>query len=405
MSSFSRNVPLLALSQALMMSAMTLITTTSALVGYQLAPDKSYATLPFAAVLIATMLTSIPAAKLMQRIGRKPAFILACFIGIAGAVLSTHAILQQNFWLFLSAGVFVGIFNGFGTYYRFTAADAVADEHKSRAISFVMAGGILAAVIGPNLANHTQHMLAQAHFAGSYASIIILYVLCLTLLSFLKLAGTSTADDARDRETARSLVTIMQQPRFIVALICGMLGYGVMSFLMTATPLAMHHHAHPFAETAFVIQWHVLGMFAPSFVTGHLIRRFGLHTILVTGAVFGVLCVIINLNGTTVTHFFLALLLLGFSWNFLFIGATTMLTTTYVHAERFKTQAINDFIVFSTVSLASLSAGALQHRFGWQTINYSALPALAIILLSLLWLKIISEKSAVTIATNTETTP
>lgn len=401
MSSFSRNVPLLALSQALMMSAMTLITTTSALVGYQLAPDKSYATLPFAAVLIATMLTSIPAAKLMQRIGRKPAFILACFIGIAGAALATHAILEQNFWLFLSAGVFVGIFNGFGTYYRFTAADAVADAHKSRAISFVLAGGVLAAIIGPNLANYTQHMLAQAHFAGSYASIIILYVLCLTLLSFLKLAGTSTEDNARDRETARPLATIMQQPRFIVALICGMLGYGVMSFLMTATPLAMHHHAHPFAETAFVIQWHVLGMFAPSFVTGHLIRRFGLYTILVTGAVFGVLCVIINLNGTTVTHFFLALLLLGFSWNFLFIGATTMLTTTYVHAERFKTQAINDFIVFSTVSLASLSAGALQHRFGWQTINYSALPALAIILLSLLWLKITSEKSTVAIAKNT----
>jgi MFS family permease len=245
-------------------------------------------------------------------------------------------------------------------------------------------------------------MLAQTHFAGSYASIIILYILCLTLLSFLKLAGTSTTETARDMEAARPLTTIMQQPRFIVALICGMLGYGVMSFLMTATPLAMHHHAHPFAETAFVIQWHVLGMFAPSFVTGHLIRRFGLSTIMATGAAFGVLCVIINLNGTTVTHFFLALLLLGFSWNFLFIGATTMLTTTYVHVERFKTQAINDFIVFSTVSLASLSAGALQHRFGWQTINYSALPALAIILLSLLWLKITSEKSTVAIATNTD---
>jgi len=394
MSAFYRNVPLLALCQALMMSAMSIITTTSALVGAELATDKSLATLPFAAILIATMLTSIPAAKLMQRIGRKPAFMLAGCIGITGALLATYGIILYDFWLFLSAGVLIGMFNGFGIYYRFAAADDVDDAHKSRAISFVMAGGVIAAVVGPNLANHTQYLIENAHFAGSFASIIALYCLCIILLSFLNLSGSqSILQEAATPIEPRPIFVIMRQPRFIVALTCGMLGYGVMSFLMTATPLAMHHHAHQFADTAFVIQWHVLGMFAPSFITGHLIRRFGLNPILLLGVLFGVACVIINLNGTSVSHFFLALLLLGISWNFLFIGATTLLTETYLPAERFKTQATNDFVVFSTVSIASLSAGALQHQFGWETINYSALPALFVILISVIWLKFAGDRS------------
>jgi MFS family permease len=388
MQNFFRNVPLLALSQASMMSAMSLITATSALVGYELAPDKALATLPFAAILVATMLTSLPAAKLMQRIGRKPAFIFACFIGIIGGVLSTVGIIYQAFWVFLGAGIFIGIFNGFGTYYRFTAADIVPDEHKGRAISLVMAGGVLAAIIGPNLANHTQHAIPTAHFAGSYASIIALYILSIFMLSFLDMTPHHHFDESQHSQRARPLSIVMRQPQFIVALVCGMLGYGVMSFLMTATPLAMHHHAHPFSDTAFVIQWHVLGMFAPSFFTGHLIRRFGLSVILTSGSLFGILCVAINLTGTTVTHFFLALLFLGISWNFLFIGATTLLTQTYTPAEKFKAQAVNDFIVFTTVAVASLSAGAIQHKYGWQNINYAALPALMIILLSIVWLQI-----------------
>ena len=389
------NVTVLALCQALMMSAMSLITATSALVGYELASDKSYATLPFAAVLTATMMTSIPAARLMQRIGRKASFILASVIGLLGAGGSTLGIIQHDFWIFLSASVLIGVFNGFGTYYRFTAADAVADEHKARAISYVMAGGVLAALIGPNLANHTQTLIAQAHFAGSYASLIIVYLLSFFLLLFLKLPGQTVFIATQTMESARPLRQIIRQPKFIVAIICGMLGYGVMSFVMTATPLAMHHHAYPFAETAFVIQWHVLGMFAPSFVTGHLIRRYGLLSIMTVGAALGIMCVLINLSGTTTLHFFFALLLLGISWNFLFIGATTLLTETYASSERFKTQALNDFVVFSTVAMASLSAGALQHRFGWQVVNYGAIPALMIILLSIVWLKFYAKPSTV----------
>lgn len=386
MSSFYRNIPLLALAQAMMMSGMSLIIATSALVGYQLAEDKSFSTLPLAAIMIATMLTSIPAAFLMGRIGRKAGFIFAGLIAITGASLMGFGIIQHQFWLFFFASVLIGIFNGFGNYFRFTAADAVDAEHKSRAIAFVMAGGVVAAIIGPNLANFTQSLIPDAQFAGSYLALIVVYLLLMLFVFFLQLPNHNGLIDQSSANTARPLSTIMRQPKFIVAVVCGMLGYGVMSFVMTATPLAMQHHAHPFSDTAFVIQWHVLGMFAPSFVTGHLIRRFGVITIMAVGAVLGILCVVINLLGTSTSHFFLALLLLGVSWNFLFIGATTLLTETYTAAEKFKAQAANDFIVFTTVAIASLSAGVLHHMFGWRAVNYGVIPALVVIVLSLVWL-------------------
>ena len=184
----------------------------------------------------------------------------------------------------------------------------------------------------------------------------------------------------------RPLKDIARQPRFIIAVISGMLGYAIMTLVMTATPLAMQHHHHIYSDTAFVIQWHVLGMFAPSFFTGHFIKRFGILKVMFSGAFFGLACVFINLTGTSVNHFWLALFLLGISWNFLFIGATTLLTETYTTDERFKAQALNDFLVFSVVSGASLSAGILHQKMGWQFVNYLAFPALFIILLALTWL-------------------
>lgn len=384
--SFKRNVPILALCQALFMSGTSLIVATTALVGFSLAEDKTFASLPFASQLVATMLTSIPAAMLMSRIGRKHSFLVGVVIAMLGAVTCTIAIIQQQFALFILGSILIGMFSGFANYYRFTAADNVDKEHKSRAISYVLAGGVLAAVIGPNLANLTRDVVSNAAFAGSYASIIVLYILSFILLSFLKLPHQYDHAEAKQRGSGRPLLVIAKQPRFIIAIICGMLGYAIMSLVMTATPLAMHHHAHPFSDTSFVIQWHVLGMFVPSFFTGHLIQRFGLLRIMLLGAIFGLACVMINLNGTTVSHFWLALVLLGLSWNFLFIGATTLLTETYTLDERFKAQALNDFLVFSMVATASLTAGILQHHFGWQFVNYAALPAITIILLSLVWL-------------------
>ena len=369
-----------------MMSATTLTVTVSVLVGFSLAPNKAYATLPFTAQLIAGTLTTIPAAMLMSRIGRKPAFILATFFGMAAGLFCTVAILQSSFTGFVAGCILIGIFNGFGYYYRFAAADAVDVDYKSRAISYVLTGGVIAAFVGPNLANYTKDIFSSSLFAGSFAAIIGFYVLSFVLLVFLRLPESTSHPD-KLQVSGRPLSIIIKQPSFITAVLCGMLGYGVMSLVMTATPLAMQHNHHPFSDTSFVIQWHVLGMFAPSFFTGHLIKRFGLLKIMFIGGLAGMACVAINLMGTTVNHFWLALLLLGISWNFLFIGATTMLTDTYQPEERFKTQAVNDFIVFSTVAAASLSAGALQYHFGWQAVNYGAIPALFIILLSLIWMR------------------
>jgi len=386
MNSFRRNVPLLAISQALMMSSMSLILTATALVGLEMAPDKSLATLPIAVIFIAMMFTSIPASLFMARIGRKKGFMIATTFGMLGGALATYAILNQLFWAFVASGFLIGMFNGFGNYFRFAAADSVDDAQKGKAISYVLIGGVIAAIVGPNLAVYTRELIPDAVFAASYMSIIVLYMLTLLSLSFLRLPVHADKAPTEDANKGRSLRVIASQPKFIVALVCAMLGYGVMSFLMTATPLAMHHDAHNFSDTSFVIQWHVLGMFAPSFVTGHLIKRFGVINILYVGGLLGVATVVINLLGNSIPHYWLALTLLGISWNFLFIGGTTLLTETYQPEERAKTQAMNDFMIFSTVTIASLTAGTLQYHLGWQAINIGVLPLLTIILLSIVWL-------------------
>lgn len=392
MSTFSRNVPLLAVSQALMMSSMSLILTASALVGLALAPDKALATLPVAVIFIAIMLTSIPASMLMERIGRKRGFMLATFFGMGGGASATFAIINHDFWLFVFSGLLIGMFNGFGNYFRFAAADAVDTQHKSRAISAVLIGGVVAAIVGPNLANLTRDAIADTPFAASYMSIIVLYVLILITLAFLKLPSQANHSHRDEGGKGRPLRVIARQPKFIVALICAMLGYAVMSFVMTATPLAMHDHAHSFGDISFVIQWHVLGMFAPSFVTGYLIYRFGVLKIMLVGALLGLACVTINLLGTSVSHYWIALTLLGISWNFLFIGGTTLLTETYRPEERGKTQAMNDFVIFSMVALSSLTAGSVQYHVGWQMVNLGVIPLLLIVLASIFWLAVKQRK-------------
>ena len=383
--SFKHNIPILAFCQALFMSGTSLMVATTALVGFALEDEKIYASLPFTLQLLATMFTSIPAAMLMAKIGRKAAFLIATIVAMIGAATCAYAVIEHSFILFVTGSILIGIFSGFANFYRFTAADSVDHENKSRAISFVLAGGVLAAVIGPNLANHTRDLIDNAAFAGSYASIILLYIFSFILLSFLDLPHEKPPINYQ-ADSGRALREIARQPRFIIAIITGALGYATMTLLMTATPLAMQHNHHVYADTAFVIQWHVLGMFAPSFFTGHLIRRFGLLSIMTAGAVLGLASILINLLGISVSHFWFALLLLGISWNFLFIGATTLLTETYSESEKFKAQALNDFLVFSVVACASLFAGVLHHKFGWQFVNYLAIPAVIVIFISLVWL-------------------
>ncbi len=367
------------------MSSTSLMITVSALVGFALAEDKSLATLPLSLQFLGLMLTSIPASMIMGRWGRRAGFILGSLIGLCGAVIAVWSILNHHFWGFALGAFMVGIFNGFGSYYRFAAVDVSDDASKPRAIAYVMAGGVIAAFVGPNLANFGRAIFAGEPYAGGFFYVIGLYALVFIIMIFIKMPGIAKASSTSGRNV-RPLLQIARQPTFIVAIICGMLGYAVMSYLMTATPLAMKHHAHVFDDTAFVIQWHILAMFAPSFFTGTIIQRFGVLNVLLLGALLALACVVINLLGHSIWHFWTALVALGISWNFLFIGATDLLTETYRPEEKAKAQALNDFSVFTLVTIASLSAGYFQHNFGWKAVNFGALPLILIILLSIFWL-------------------
>jgi len=378
-----RNIILLSLSQASLITGTSTLLTSSAIVGLALAGHKSLATMPLALLFLAQMATTIPASLYMAKVGRRLGFMTSSLFGLAGAAIMTAAVVTANFGLFCLGTALIGVFNGFGQYYRFTAAEVVPDDYRSRAISYVLVGGVIAAFAGPNLANWSRHLL-PAEFAGSYACLVGLYLLAFGFASLLQIPKPAAA--ARST-SGRPLSIIAGQPAYLVAVASAMVGYGIMNFIMIATPLAMHGYAHAFSDTAFVIQWHILGMFVPSFFTGHLIRRFGTANIMLTGILLLGLCVWINFSGTTVTHFWSALVLLGLGWNFLFVGATTLLTETYAPEEKAKAQALNDFIVFGTVTLTSFSSGAVQHALGWQTINLAVIPFLVLVTIANLWLR------------------
>jgi MFS family permease len=378
-----RNVVLLSLSQAALITGSSLLLASSAIVGLALAGHKSLATLPLALLFLAQMATTIPASLYMARVGRRLGFMTSAMFGLAGAAVATGGVFKADFSIFCLGTTLIGVFNGFGQYYRFTAAEVAADDYRSRAISYVLAGGVIAAFAGPNLAKWSRHLLLE-EFAGSYASLIGLYLLAFGLASFLRIPKPAAVLRSPG---GRPLSVIARQPAYLVAVASAMVGYGIMNFIMIATPLAMKGYAHAFSDTAFVIQWHVFGMFVPSFFTGHLIRRFGTSNIMLTGILLLGLCVWINFTGTTVTHFWGALILLGLGWNFLFVGATTLLTETYSLVEKAKAQALNDFLVFGTVTLTSFSSGAIQHALGWQTINMAVIPFLVLVVVANLWLR------------------
>ncbi len=380
-----RNILLLSLCQAVMMTGTSLLITSSALVGAMLTDDRALATLPLALQFLATMLTSIPASFAMRRWGRRTGFLFGALLGAVGGALAVWAIQLGDFWLFCLGTALVGGFNGFGNYFRFAAVDIAPDFYKGRAISYVMAGGVVAAFAGPNLADWAREAIPAASFAGSYAVLVGLYAIAMFALLWVDIPRQPAA--AR-HESGRPLLTIIAQPVFLVALIGAMLGYGIMVLVMTATPLAMQGCELPFSISAFVIQWHVFAMFAPSFVTGTLIKRFGVLSVMMWGALCYIGTVVINLNGVTVTHFWSALFLLGIGWNFLFIGGTTLLTEAYRQEEKAKAQAFNDFLVFTTVSLSSLSAGALQYHYGWEAVNWGVTPLIVIVVVAvggLIW--------------------
>ena len=374
-----KNVALLAVCQALAMTGASLIATTSALVGNALAIDKAYATLPLALQYGATMAATIPAAQLMRVFGRRAACIGAAVVGMLGGALSTAAILDADFAFFCLGSAVTGVFYGFVIQFRFAAADVADARFKSRAISLVLAGGVFAAVAGPNLARLTRELFSPVLFAGCFFALIFVCASVVVALSFVRFPATTAEERAPG---GRKLREIIAQPACATAMLCGPLSYAVMSTLMTATPLAMLACDHNFGDTAFVIQWHILGMYAPSFFSGSLVQRFGVLNVMAAGSALFVLCIALNLSGNSVVHFWAALTVLGVGWNFMFVGATTLLTECYRPQEKAKVQGLNDFFVYGTVTLSALLSGKLHHYIGWDSLNLMALPIVAATLLA-----------------------
>jgi MFS family permease len=378
-----KNVAVLTACQGLLLSNNTILVTVNALAGYALAADKALATLPVTAYFVGSALTTLPLSFLMKRYGRRAGFTLGAVFAILGSLLCAAAVYAGNFWL-LCAGVLVlGAYFAAGQYYRFAAADAAPADFRSTAISLVLAGGIVGGFIGPEVSKQTKDLVPGHAFAGPYFSLVVFALLAIVLLHWLRIPGLS---ETERKAAGRPLGTIVRQPAFVVSVLCATVGYGVMNLLMTATPLAMVACEHPFAEATFVIQWHVVGMFAPSFFTGALIQRFGVLSVMLAGVVLNFACVGIALAGVEVMHFWLALVLLGVGWNFMFVGATALLTECHAPAERAKVQGVNDAAIFITMVLSSLSSGALFSLQGWQTMNLFAVPVLLLAGAGIVWL-------------------
>ena len=367
-----RNVLILALSQALMLSAIVLSMTLAAILGAMLAPDKGLATLPVAAMVIGTAIASLPAALLMRRAGRRPGFLVGALLGIGGSLLSAWALYRSDFATFVIGHFLLGSYQGFANYYRFAAVEAAGPAHAGRAISLVVAGGVVAAFLGPQLGIWGRDWVGGQIFVGAYLAQGALSLAALVLLSWLRLPRAAAADDG----PARPLREILAQPALRVAIFGAATGYAVMIMVMTATPLAILGCGLPGSSVAPVIQWHVVGMFVPSFFTGNLIARYGAPRIMQAGFILLLGHVVLALSGVEFMHFLSALILLGVGWNFAFIGGTTLLTQACLPGDRLKVQAVNEFAVFGLAAAATLSAGWLYDRFGWLTLNLAVVPFL-----------------------------
>ena len=378
-----RNVFILALCQALAMTAMTITITVTVLNGKALLTDESWATVPISLQALATMLTTIPASALMRAKGRRFGFTLGALIGMCGGALGALSVTENSFWLLCLANMAIGSAAGFAVFYRFAAADAADEAFRGHAISLVLTGGVAAAVFGPTLSQLSRALFPAYIFAGCYGVMIFLYAGIIVLLPLTRIPPLSHAER---RHSGRRLATILRQPAVAVALLAGMIGYGVMSFLMTATPLAMEHHHFAFSDWRTVIQWHALGMFLPSFATGFVIRRIGVLNVLWIGATLLFAAVSADLFGLGFWNFWTGLAVLGVGWNFLYVGGSTLLTEGYQPAERAKVQGLNDFLIFGTVSASSFMSGALHSAFGWTAVNYGVLPLVALTLAATLWL-------------------
>ena len=378
----NRNLWLLTICQGLFLTNNVTFIAINGLVGLSLAPLGWMATLPVMAYVVGGALSTGLVAQTQRRFGRKTSFQLGLAVAVLSALLCCYAAYSRNFWLLVAATLVAGYYNANAQLYRFAAAELALPAFREKAISLVMAGGLLGAVAGPNLASSTRSMSAVP-FAGAYLALAGVALLAMALLAFIHFPPPPPKHASSG---GRPLGEIMRQPVFIVAAAAGALGYGVMNLLMAATPIAMQVCGLPFSDVAWVLEWHVIGMFAPGFFTGHLIKRFGTLTVMACGLALNVACVLIALSGVEFRQFLLALFLLGLGWNFLFTGATTLALTAYRPEEKDKAQGALNFCVFAVLALSSLASGVLVTTQGWALLNLGSLLPLSLTALALGWL-------------------
>ena len=379
----ARNLSLLVAAQALGGASPPIIISLGGLVGQQLSSNPTATTLPVSIYQLGLALSTLPAAWLMQRLGRRWAYVLGAVLGVVSGIIAAQGIAQSDFVTFCIGTALAGFYAACVQSYRFAAADAVGSPHlQAKAISRIMVGGLIAAIIGPQVVIWTRDALPATPFAGSFYSQAALAALALPILLLLRLPAPQKQAIVG---TARPLKAIAATPQFIEAAAAGVVSYGLMAFLMTAAPMAMVGCGHSVGEAALGIQWHVLAMFGPSFFTGRLIGRFGQRKITALGLVMIAASGLLALMGEGLSEFWGSLILLGVGWNFGFIGATAMLTACYTPAERTKVQALNDFLVFGTVAIASFGSGQLLHSVGWSGINIGMQPLVVIVLAIMAW--------------------
>ncbi len=386
-----RNIRLLTIAQALGGAGPPIIISLGGLVGQALAPSPALVTLPVSLYNLGLALSTLPAAYLMRRLGRRSAYLIGAVSAAVAGLLAAGGIFAAAFLLFC-LGTFAAGFQGANVQsYRFAAADGVSGPLKAKAISSVLVGGLFAAVIGPQLVIWTRDAIPSAPFAGSFLSQAALAVLVIPVLLLLR---TPSVAASAAQGGGRSLKAILMSPRYMLAVATGVVSYGLMTFVMTASPVAMVGHGHSIDHAALGIQWHVLAMFVPSFFTGRLITRFGKERIAAVGLLLTGASGAVALAGLDLGHFWVALILLGIGWNFGFIGATAMVTECHSPEERGKAQGANDFIIFGVVAAASFFSGNLLHASGWETINWLIFPAVALVLVPLLWRAATMRRSA-----------
>ena len=378
-----RNVLVLSACQATLQTGGVTLVAVTGLAGFALAPNTIFATVPLTCYVLGSAMTTIPASMLMKSIGRRAGFQTGTGIGVVGAALCALAIYLANFWVLCFGMMVMGSYTAFGKYYRFAAADVADAGFRAKAISLTLAGGIVGGFVAPEMAKRTKDLFADHVFLGSYLSLIGVCVIAALLLTQLEIPQLT---EQERKEGGRPIREIMRQPVFIVAALAGALSYGIMNLFMTSTPLAMRAHDHHFNSAAFVLEWHVVGMYGPSFFTGSLIHRFGVLKVILAGIALLFGSVLCALAGTGVVNFWLALFVLGVGWNFMYVGGSALLTECHTPAERAKTQAANDLMVFITMAISSMSSGMLLNVSGWHAVNYGTIPFLLIALGVTAWL-------------------